>query len=62
MLMAEETVEAFHMTGKSQDCGDKLGYLKVFVEYGLRHETLGINFNEYLSTLVKGDKSLKLVS
>ncbi|WP_036829385.1 UTP--glucose-1-phosphate uridylyltransferase GalU, partial [Photobacterium sanctipauli] len=25
MLMAEETVEAFHMTGRSHDCGDKLG-------------------------------------
>lgn len=62
MLMAEETVEAFHMTGKSHDCGDKLGYLKAFVEYGLRHESLGTDFNEYLSTLVKADTALKLVS
>ena len=36
-LMKIETVEAFHMTGKSHDCGSKLGYMKANVEYGLRH-------------------------
>ena len=62
MLMVEETVEAFHMTGKSHDCGDKLGYLKAFVEYGLRHDTLGAGFNDYLKALMNEDKALKLVS
>ncbi|AJR09493.1 UTP--glucose-1-phosphate uridylyltransferase [Photobacterium gaetbulicola] len=62
MLMAEETVEAFHMTGKSHDCGDKLGYLKAFVEYGLRHDALGDDFKDYLDSLFKGDDNLKLVS
>ncbi len=62
MLMAQETVEAFHMTGKSHDCGDKLGYLKAFVEYGLRHDSLGEEFKTYLSSLFTEDKaSLKLV-
>ncbi|MGF1758890.1 UTP--glucose-1-phosphate uridylyltransferase GalU [Photobacterium sagamiensis] len=61
MLMAEETVEAFHMTGKSHDCGDKLGYLKAFVEYSLRHESLGAGFNQYLKTLINDEPSLKLV-
>ncbi|WP_413111973.1 UTP--glucose-1-phosphate uridylyltransferase GalU [Thaumasiovibrio sp. DFM-14] len=51
MLMRDETVEAFHMTGKSHDCGDKLGYLKAFVEYGLRHEGLGTEFASYLKGL-----------
>ncbi|HIF9507238.1 TPA: UTP--glucose-1-phosphate uridylyltransferase GalU [Photobacterium damselae] len=50
MLMAEETVEAFHMSGKSHDCGDKLGYLKAFVEYGMRHKDLGEDFKAYLKT------------
>ncbi|MFP3457550.1 sugar phosphate nucleotidyltransferase, partial [Psychrobacter sp. SIMBA_152] len=27
-LLAIDTVEAFHMSGRSHDCGDKLGYLK----------------------------------
>jgi len=52
-LMKIETVEAFHMTGKSHDCGSKLGYLKANVEYGLRHAELGDDFKVYLSELMK---------
>jgi UTP--glucose-1-phosphate uridylyltransferase len=51
-LMESETVEAFHMSGRSHDCGDKLGYLKAIVEYSLRHETLGQEFTEHLKALV----------
>lgn len=51
MLMAEETVEAFHMSGKSHDCGDKLGYAKAFVEYALRHASLGDDFKDFLNSL-----------
>ncbi|MEL6114363.1 UTP--glucose-1-phosphate uridylyltransferase GalU [Photobacterium sp. SP02] len=52
MLMAEETVEAFHMTGKSHDCGDKIGYMKAFIEYGLRHSELGDGFKAYLNDVI----------
>lgn len=48
MLLKQETVEAFHMTGCSHDCGDKLGYMKAFVQYGLRHETEGDAFSQWL--------------
>lgn len=48
LLMDEETVEAFHMSGKSHDCGDKLGYMKAFVQYGLRHATEGEGFSKWL--------------
>jgi UTP--glucose-1-phosphate uridylyltransferase len=51
MLMEMETVEAFHMTGKSHDCGSKLGYMKANVEYALRHDELGEEFKSYLKTL-----------
>ncbi len=50
-LMKVETVEAFHMTGKSHDCGSKLGYMKANVEYALRHSELGEEFKSYLQTL-----------
>jgi UTP--glucose-1-phosphate uridylyltransferase len=50
-LMKLETVEAFHMTGKSHDCGSKLGYMKANVEYGLRHAELGDDFKAYLKSL-----------
>ena len=51
MLMEKETVEAFHMTGKSHDCGSKLGYMKANVEYALRHDELGEEFSNFLETL-----------
>ncbi|MFD2168220.1 UTP--glucose-1-phosphate uridylyltransferase GalU [Thalassotalea euphylliae] len=50
-LMKNETVEAFHMTGKSHDCGSKFGYMKANVEYGLRHPELKDRFAEYLKSL-----------
>ncbi len=52
-LMAEESVEAFHMTGKSHDCGSKIGYMKAFVEYGVRHETRGKAFQSFLKEVVE---------
>ncbi|TLU67657.1 UTP--glucose-1-phosphate uridylyltransferase GalU [Thalassotalea litorea] len=52
-LMKIETVEAFHMTGKSHDCGSKMGYMKANVEYGLRHPELAEGFKAYLQSVVK---------
>ncbi|WP_394174948.1 UTP--glucose-1-phosphate uridylyltransferase GalU [Thalassotalea litorea] len=52
-LMKIETVEAFHMTGKSHDCGSKMGYMKANVEYGLRHPELAEGFKEYLQSVLK---------
>ncbi len=52
MLMERETVEAFHMSGKSHDCGSKLGYMKANVEYGLRHPEFAEEFTAYLKQLV----------
>ena len=53
MLIEQETVEAFHMTGRSFDCGDKIGYMEAFVEYGLRHDKLGKEFKTFLKDLAK---------
>ncbi|MBA5684673.1 UTP--glucose-1-phosphate uridylyltransferase GalU [Photobacterium damselae subsp. damselae] len=54
MLMKQQEVDAFHMSGKSHDCGNKLGYMAAFVEYGLRHPDLGDDFKAYLQDVVKG--------
>ncbi|MDP2562096.1 UTP--glucose-1-phosphate uridylyltransferase GalU [Psychrobium sp. 1_MG-2023] len=51
-LMKVEAVEAFHMTGKSHDCGSKLGYMNACVEYGLRDEHLGPSFKASLEKLL----------
>jgi len=50
-LMQKETVEAFHMTGKSHDCGSKIGYMKANVEYGLRHPEIADELKAYIRTL-----------
>ena len=50
MLMNKETVNAFHMTGKSHDCGSKLGYMIANVEYAQRHPGLGADFKAYLDS------------
>ncbi|WP_226645113.1 UTP--glucose-1-phosphate uridylyltransferase GalU [Microbulbifer variabilis] len=51
-LIAQESVEAYRMVGKSHDCGSKLGYLKANVEYGLRHPDLAKEYRAYLNTLM----------
>ncbi|MBK8454009.1 MAG: UTP--glucose-1-phosphate uridylyltransferase GalU [Thiofilum sp.] len=49
----EYPVHAFHMTGRSHDCGDKLGYMKANVEYATRHSQLAPEFKSFLKALVK---------
>lgn len=44
-------VYAYNFTGKRYDTGNKLGYLKVVVEFALRREDLGEGFREYLKSL-----------
>ncbi|CAK9885143.1 MAG: UTP--glucose-1-phosphate uridylyltransferase [Candidatus Erwinia impunctatus] len=56
MLMEKESVEAYHLKGVSHDCGNKLGYMQAFVEYGMRHESLGEDFTTWLETAVGNEK------
>ncbi|ROR14844.1 UTP--glucose-1-phosphate uridylyltransferase GalU [Erwinia sp. JUb26] len=56
MLMEKETVEAYHLKGVSHDCGNKLGYMQAFVEYGVRHNTLGSDFKAWLESTVGNKK------
>ncbi|WP_150539700.1 UTP--glucose-1-phosphate uridylyltransferase GalU [Actinobacillus vicugnae] len=53
MLIEQETVEAFHMTGRTFDCGDKLGYMQAFTEYSLRHDKFGDAFKAFIKQLAK---------
>jgi len=50
-LMKLQTVEAFHISGKLHDCGSKLGYMKAFIEYGLRHPEVGDDLQAFISGL-----------
>jgi len=51
-LMKQETVNAFHMTGTSHDCGSKLGYMMANIEYATQHEELGDDFKAALREFV----------
>lgn len=51
MLMEQQPVYAHHITGKSHDCGSKLGLMVANVEYGLRHPELGPALTDYLQQL-----------
>jgi UTP--glucose-1-phosphate uridylyltransferase len=52
LLMEQETVNAYRITGRSHDCGNKLGYMQAFVEYGLRDKHLGAQFQQWLEQFV----------
>ena len=52
MLLEQYSVDAFRISGKSYDCGTKLGYIQANVEYALRHTHIGDEFRDYLKNLV----------
>lgn len=51
LMMASSPVDAYHIKGRSHDCGNKMGYMQAFVEYGLRHSTLGAEFRAWMQKL-----------
>lgn len=52
-LMTQEQVNAFNMSGKSHDCGSKLGWMMANVEYASQHTELGETFKASLREFVK---------
>ncbi|WP_214000008.1 UTP--glucose-1-phosphate uridylyltransferase GalU [Arsukibacterium sp.] len=52
MMRSKQQVNAYHIKGRSHDCGNKLGYMKAFVEFGLRDKNLGADFKTELKQLI----------
>jgi len=50
-LLQVHNIDAFCLQGRSHDCGDKLGYLKAFVEYSMRHPQLGEEFRNFIAQI-----------
>jgi len=48
-LLQYEKVYGFTYEGKRHDAGDKLGFLKATVEFGLKNEKLGADFRSWLN-------------
>ena len=49
-LLAHEKVYGFSYEGKRHDAGDKLGFLKATVEFGLKNNQLGPDFRAWLKS------------
>ncbi|ART78964.1 UTP--glucose-1-phosphate uridylyltransferase GalU [Oceanisphaera avium] len=51
MLMERKPVAAHHITGKSHDCGNKMGLMIANIEYGMRHPELGKELTRYMKKM-----------
>lgn len=47
-LLQEQSVEAYRMTGKTYDCGNKLGYLQANIAYGLQHPETANGLKQFI--------------
>lgn len=50
-LLSSQQIYGYKIIGNRYDAGDKLGFLKATVEFGLRNPELGRAFREYLKKL-----------
>jgi len=64
-LCLRETIEAYHIVGKSHDCGTKLGLIQANLEYALRHDLyakpLRATIERIFADLNKDKKHLQLL-
>jgi UTP--glucose-1-phosphate uridylyltransferase len=51
LLMEKQPIYAYEFNGARHDAGDKLGFLKATVEFGLKNEEFGVEFRHYLQKL-----------
>jgi len=52
-LLTEQSVEAYKMTGETYDCGEKLGYLKANIAYGLQHAETADGLKAFIQAIGK---------
>ena len=64
-LCLRETIEAYHIVGKSHDCGTKLGLIQANLEYALQHDLyakpLRASIERIFADLNKDKKHLQLL-
>ena len=51
MQILKEKVYAYEFEGKRFDCGNKFGFMKATIEYGLNHEEIAPKLKEYLKNM-----------
>ena len=50
-LLNEQPVAAYKMTGETYDCGEKLGYVKANIAYGLQHIETATGLKAFIKNL-----------
>ena len=50
-LLSEQSVAAYKMTGETYDCGEKLGYVKANIAYGLQHSETASGLKDFINNL-----------
>ncbi len=48
-LIKTESMDAYYMTGKSHDCGNKLGYAKAVINFATKHPEIGKEITQCLT-------------
>lgn len=51
ILMHIENVNAYNIVGVSHDCGNKSGYVKTFIEYAMRHGSIGREITDFVKQM-----------
>jgi UTP--glucose-1-phosphate uridylyltransferase len=51
-LLKQQPVDVLRLVGDTFNCGEKMGYLRAFVTYGLRHPQQGEAFRKWLENFV----------
>lgn len=51
LLASIDRINAYNIVGKSHDCGNKLGYIKTFIEYAVRNENFGKDVYNFIKAL-----------
>lgn len=51
LMLYDRAVYGYEFQGKRYDCGNKLGFLKAQVEFGLKHSEIKKEFRQYLQGL-----------
>jgi len=54
-LSRQRVMYAFEFKGTRFDAGDKLGYLKAIIAFGLRHPELGAEFRKHIKQVIADD-------
>lgn len=59
LMLKKEDIFAYKIEGKRYDIGNKLDYLKTFVEFGLKRKEFADDFREFLKEIINASNSKK---